>query len=177
MKTFQFPFKFDAALIQKEISKFTKAAYQDVYNPSVTLETLWCKHLIEPINDANGLPVFLPNAALKNSPYLLSILETFQCKKETFRIHILDPGASIQPHRDNGYRIEDGKIRVHIPVQTNEKVQLLLDNEPVHMKAGECWYCNFHITHEVRNHSNEARIHLIIDLMVNDWLEEIIVVP
>lgn len=118
-------------------------------------------------------PRFLPNDALKKCPYLLAILNTFQCEKETFRIHILDPGASIRPHRDLGYSFEDGKVRIHIPVETDDKVQLLLNNEPVNMKAGECWYCNFHIKHEVYNNSDKPRVNLIIDCLVNDWLESI----
>ena len=100
------------------------------------------------------------------------ILNTFKCKKETFRVHILDPKADIRAHRDFGYRLEDGKIRIHIPVETNSNVQLLLNDQPIKMKEGECWYCNFHIKHEVHNKSNQPRTHLILDCMVNDWLEK-----
>lgn len=173
MDSLKLPFLFDTSVIEKEIAQFSKSDYYDIYNPSVALETLWSKHLIEPIGSPSDIPCFLPNEALKKCPYLLSILNTFQCEKETFRIHILDPGASIKPHRDIGYRFEDGKIRIHIPVQTNEKVQLLLNNSLVKMEMGECWYCNFHVKHEVNNNSNVPRVHLIMDCIVNDWFEEI----
>ncbi|AGC75377.1 aspartyl/asparaginyl beta-hydroxylase [Nonlabens dokdonensis] len=173
MNAIQLPFKFDVELIKKELSQFSKEDYRDIYNSSVTLETLWLIHLIEPINDTNGLPVFLPNATLKKCPYLLSVFETFLCPVETFRIHVLDPGASIQPHRDNGYSMENGMVRLHIPIQTHKKVQLIIDKEPVVMHAGECWYCNFHKVHEVHNKSDEPRIHLILDCKVNEWFKEI----
>ena len=166
MDTLKLPFIFDTSVIKKEIAQFSKSDYYDICNPYVTLKTLWSKHLIEPVGRPDKLHCFLPNEALKKCPYLLTILNTFQCENETFRIHILDPGACIKPHIDIGYRFEDGKVRIHIPVQTNDNVQLLLYSSPVKMEAGECWYCNFHIKHEVSNNSDKPMIHLIIDCIV-----------
>lgn len=173
MNAIQLPFHFDASKIKEELAQFSKEDYYDIYNPSVTLETLWSKHFIEPVNGPNEAPKFMPNEALQQCPYLLSIHDTFKCNKETFRVHTLEAGASIKPHRDIGYSFEHGKVRIHIPVETNENVQLLLEKEPVHMKEGECWYCNFHVTHEVHNNSDSHRIHLIMDCLVNDWLTEV----
>ena len=173
MNTLKLPFEFDVPAIKKEIEDFSKSDYNDIYNPSVELETLWLKHLIVPVRGPNDVVRFFPTEALKKRPYLLSIFNLFQCQVETFRIHVLDPGAGIRPHRDIGYSFEQGKVRIHIPVQTNDKVQLLLDDTPVEMKEGECWYCNFHIKHEVWNNSDQPRTHLILDCIVNDWLEEV----
>jgi hypothetical protein len=173
MNALKLPFEFDASIIKKELAQFTKAEYQDIYNSSVQLETLWLKHFIEPIIGEDGLPIFLPNEALKKCPLLLSIFETFQCNVETFRIHTLDAGASIKKHRDVGYSFEHGKIRLHIPVQTNDKVEMLVNDTPIPMKVGECWYCNFNIEHEVKNNSNQPRVHIILDCIVNDWLTEV----
>ena len=173
MNAKKLPFQFDVEIIKKELSQFSKSDYSDIYNPSVTLETLWLKHLIVPIGSPDGPIKFVPNESLQKCPYLLSIFETFKCQVETFRIHTLDAGASIQPHRDIGYSFEQGKVRLHIPVETNEKVEILLDNKPVRMKEGECWYCNFDILHEVHNRSDKGRMHLILDCMVNDWLTDV----
>ena len=167
------PFDFDASIIKKEIAQFADSEYDDIYNPSVTLETLWLKHLIVPMGGPDQPIKFVPTESLKKCPYLLSIFETFDCQTETFRIHSLDGGASIKPHRDTGYSLEHGKVRLHIPIQTNDKVEILLEGEPVKMKEGECWYCNFDIIHEVHNKSDESRIHLILDCMVNDWLKDV----
>jgi hypothetical protein len=68
-----------------------------------------------PIGSPDQAPEFLPNEALQKCLYLLSVLETFQCKKETFRIHTLNAKAHIKPHRDIGYCFEQGLIRIHIP--------------------------------------------------------------
>ena len=173
MNALKLPFKFDAAIIKEEIAQFSKSDYYDIYNSSVTLKTLWAKHLIEPFGTPDTIPVFKPNEALKKCPYILSILETFKCDKETFRIHTLDPNANIKPHRDAGYSFEQGKTRIHIPIETNEEVQLLLNDTPVKMNPGETWYCNFSIKHEVQNNSSKPRTHLIMDCMVNDWLKDI----
>jgi hypothetical protein len=173
MNSLKLPFTFDTTEIKRELAQFSRDAYYDISNPSVTLDTLLCKHFIEPVGGPDKAPVFLPNEALQKCPYLLSILETFQCDKETFRIHSLEAGARIKPHRDIGCGFEFGKIRIHIPVETNPEVQLLLNNELVQMKAGECWYCNFDVTHEIMNNSDTNRIHLIMDCIVNDWVTEL----
>ena len=100
-------------------------------------------------------------------------METFQCNKETFRIHTLDAKAHIRPHRDIGYSLEQGMIRLHIPIITNEDVQLLVNGENISMKPGECWYCNFNEIHEVKNNSDLPRTHLIMDCVVNDWMKDL----
>lgn len=170
MNALKLPFEFDPEIIKKELAQFSKIDYKDIYNSSVMLETLWMIHFIEPVNGADGLPIFSPNNALKKCPYLLSIFETFECKLETFRIHTLDAGASIKKHRDMGYSFEHGKVRLHIPVMTNDDVEMLVKNKLIPMKEGECWYCNFHLNHEVKNNSDKPRVHIIIDCIVNDWL-------
>lgn len=173
MHSLKLPFQFDASQIRSEIGQFSKVDYYDIYNPSVQLETLWSINLIIPIADDEKGFVFHPTENLKKCLYLLSVFQAFQCSVETFRIHALDSGASIMPHRDAGYSFEHGKVRLHIPIKTNDKVEILLEGHPVKMKEGECWYCNFDVVHEVHNKGQEPRIHLIIDCMVNEWLTEV----
>jgi len=173
MNALQLPFNFNTALMLEEINQFKKEEYYDIYNPSVTLKTLWSKHLIEPAGGPDKVPEFFPNEALQKCPYLLRVLNTFQCKKETFRIHTLEAGANIKAHRDIGYSFEQGLMRLHIPVETNDQVYLIVNGERINMKAGECWYCNFNETHEVKNNSDSSRTHLILDCVVNDWFKTV----
>jgi quercetin dioxygenase-like cupin family protein len=173
MDSIKLPFKFNSEKIKEELAQFSRSEYDDIYNPSVTLETLWLKHFIEPKGGPNTPVVFYPNEALEKCPYLLSIFKKFQCRVETFRIHALDPGASIKPHTDSGYSFQQGKVRLHIPVQTNDEVKLRLGESYVRMKEGDCWYCDFTVRHEIHNQSDESRIHLILDCMVNEWLKEV----
>ena len=169
MNALKLPFAFDPDKMLSEISGFNQEDYSDIYNPSVTLKTLWNIHLIEPVGGPHTKVEFVPSAALKQRPYLLSVFETFKCRVETFRIHTLDPGANIKPHRDMGYSYEHGFTRIHIPVTTNNQVHLLVNGERINMNPGECWYCNFNEIHEVQNNSALPRTHLILDCVINDW--------
>ena len=38
------------------------------------------------------------------------------------------------------------------------------------MEEGSCWYLNLALKHRVANHGLTARVHLVIDGFVNDWL-------
>nr|HMS43742.1 aspartyl/asparaginyl beta-hydroxylase domain-containing protein [Pyrinomonadaceae bacterium] len=66
--------------------------------------------------------------------------------------------------------LEDGEIRIHIPVLTNPQVEFILDDQKVEMQEGEAWYLNFNLFHTVRNEGTTDRIHLVIDCVVNDWM-------
>lgn len=173
MNALKLPFTFDPVRMQQEINQFKQEDYYDIYNPSVTLKTLWSKHLIEPVGSPDTEVEFVPNKALQQSPYLLGVLDTFKCRKETFRIHTLEAGAKIKPHRDVCYSFEHGLIRIHIPVETNNQVLLLVNAERITMKPGESWYCNFNEIHEVQNNSDRSRTHLIMDCVVNDWFSQV----
>ena len=36
------------------------------------------------------------------------------------------------------------------------------------MKAGECWYINFDLPHRINNFGSTDRVHLVMDIVVND---------
>jgi hypothetical protein len=173
MNSFKLPYKFDAKILKNEVSQIAKVDYYDIHNPSVALKTLWSKEFIKPTSAPGEPAIFGPNESLKRCPILLSIFKTFQCPVETFRFHSLQPAAVIKSHRDSGFSFEHGKVRLHIPIQTNDAVEIRLEGKLVSMKEGECWYCNFDIVHEVHNRGKETREHLIIDCMVNEWLSGI----
>ena len=171
MDAIKLPFNFDINKLSKAYNSIPKSSYYKISNPSVTPDTLDAIHLITPI--ANKGHDFSPNATLKNLPYLLEILNTFECKKETFRIHTLQAGAKIKAHRDTNLNYENGSLRLHIPIITNPNIKMIVANKEIIMKPGECWYLDFNKTHEVMNNSNEDRVHLIIDCLSNSWWDDI----
>jgi len=63
---------------------------------------------------------------------------------------------------------------VHVPVLTNDHVDFIVAGERVVMRPGECWYVNVDQMHSVLNRGATRRVHLIIDVVVNDWLREIV---
>lgn len=110
---------------------------------------------------------------LEKCAYTRSVIDTFKCEKESARFLRLGAGAEIKLHRDYKLGFDDGVARIHIPVQTNRLIEFCVDGKLIEMKAGEAWYLNFNLFHSVKNPSDEDRVHLVIDLIVNDWLRGI----
>src|SRR5581483_1243962 len=101
------------------------------------------------------------------------ILNGFKCPHGRIRIMKLMPGCGIGEHRDIDVEVANvafRKVRLHIPIQTNPDVEFLVDGKRIHMKRGGLYYVNFSKVHSVRNNGQEVRIHLVMDLEINDWL-------
>ena len=121
---------------------------------------------------------WLDTSALNKSPYLTSIVNFF--KEHTtvnlVRLLRLAPHATVKEHTDPtlGLEIEKSVIRLTIPILNNENVTFYLNNTPVLMKPGECWYMRLTDPHKVINNGNEERINLTIDIIPNDWIKQVI---
>jgi len=113
---------------------------------------------------------FADTPILARSPELRRVVRGFRCPTTAVRLLSLSPGAVVREHRDHGLRLEDGEARLHIPVLSNRDVEFVLDGEPLPMAPGECWYINADLPHSVVNGGTTARVHLVIDCQVNDWL-------
>ena len=59
-----------------------------------------------------------------------------------------------------------------MPIETNTDVHFFLNDSEVFMNQGECWYLRLSDPHNVDNNSQSDRIHLVLDVVVNDWLEQ-----
>jgi len=110
---------------------------------------------------------------LKETPYFKTILDTFQCPLTSVRLMRLTPGSEIKEHCDPDLDFEDGFVRIHIPIQTNDDVEFYLNNQRVILPEGECWYLRLADPHRIHNKGSTDRIHLVIDAKVNPWLEDI----
>lgn len=106
---------------------------------------------------------------LAQSPYLQEVLASFQTTLYSARLMRLTSGSQIKEHRDHDLDVESGTVRLHVPVVTNPDVHFLLNGERVVMEAGSCWYLRLSDPHAVRNEGAD-RIHLVVDMAVNDWL-------
>lgn len=110
---------------------------------------------------------------LKACPYLCEVLDTFKTDVHRARLMNLRPGTRISEHRDYGaqrYSVERGFIRVHIPIRTHVDVHWKLRGKVIPMHAGEAWYLNVCQPHAVENKSDVHRVHLVLDMKVNEWL-------
>lgn len=121
---------------------------------------------------------WLDTPYLKKSPYIMSIVNAF--RKNTVvtsvRLLFLAPNSVVKEHTDPtlGIAIEKSVIRLTIPILNNDKVTFFLNNTPVPMLPGECWYLKLTDPHKVTNHGETDRINLTIDIIPNNWVLKMI---
>lgn len=112
---------------------------------------------------------WLDTPLLARCPAIAAALDRLECDKTAVRLLRLGPGARVREHRDHALGYEDGECRLHVPVVHGPGAQFVLAGLPVVMGDGECWYVNVNKPHFVANSGNSARIHLVVDVVVNDW--------
>jgi hypothetical protein len=86
----------------------------------------------------------------------------------------LAAGSRIHEHNDNDLMAESGVARIHVPVTTNPGVAFVLNGTPVPMAPGEAWYLRLADPHSVCNGGTSDRVHLVLDVFVNAWLENML---
>jgi hypothetical protein len=79
------------------------------------------------------------------------------------------PDNKILPHSDDSPYLSAAR-RHHIPLKTNKDVMFFVGDETKHLGVGECWEINNSKIHAVTNHSEEDRIHLMIDIIPNRFI-------
>lgn len=117
-----------------------------------------------------GDQTFVDAPALEGRDYLRQVLAAFDCPLRSVRLLRLASGAEIHEHRDYDLGPDRGEVRIHIPIITHPDVEFHVRNRRVVMAAGEVWYLDLSQPHRVRNAGPVARIHLVLDMVVNDWL-------
>lgn len=173
-----FSFRFNADKLQKDL------AY---------IREKWVEHFNTSYYDGNwsGIPLRAPvernhelSAGDNNSeyedtplfqelPYFQEVVNYFECPATSVRLLKLSPGSAIKEHKDADLSFWYGFARLHVPITTNEDVHFIVDGRELPMKPGECWFAEFCKPHSVQNQGSTDRIHLVIDVEVNDWLREL----
>lgn len=183
IKYLKLPFHFDALKMNAEAMAMADAYWKMHYNTK-HYSGSWS---IIPLRALNGNPEipysvhatasgqmgYADTPLLQQCPYILEVLQQFDCEKTAVRLMKLDAGAVINPHHDHDMCYEQGEVRLHIPVTTNSHVAFYIEEEQVIMNEGECWYLNLQLQHRVRNDGATGRIHLVIDCIVNDWIKQL----
>lgn len=78
-------------------------------------------------------------------------------------INRIKPGGVIYPHRDTPVHAEYWS-RHHICLQASPGVVFRCEDEKVFMQAGETWYFDNALEHEVINNSDNDRISMVVDV-------------
>lgn len=173
------PFSFDVAKLQHDLAIAVQSPWIRHFNTSA-YENDWSCIPLRSVGGAltHILPIesenFQDTEILKQCDYFQEVISQFACEKTSIRLMSLAGGGVIKEHRDAGACLEDGIARLHIPIQTSVQVLFFVDHQPVHFSAGDTWYLNASCLHGVRNDSEQARIHLMLDCISNDWLEDVL---
>ena len=77
----------------------------------------------------------------------------------------LKAGGSIDEHTDNNFSLSHSH-RVHVPIETNDKVLFSVGKETRNLLAGEVVEINNRRLHSVVNEGDTGRIHLILDFVL-----------
>jgi hypothetical protein len=117
---------------------------------------------------------FADTPLLAASPGVQRFLADLRCPVQTVRFLRLRAGARIKEHRDHKLSHADGEVRLHVPVTSNAGVEFRVAGGAVDMAVGETWYLDLSERHAVTNGGTTDRVHLVIDCVVDAWLERVI---
>lgn len=175
------PFKVDAAPLAAELNHLRVQRWTPHFVPQ-HFDGEWdvlplrapagAVHPILQIASNSGSSEWVSTPYLDRAPAIAAFLSSLPCMFGAVRLMALAPGSVIHPHRDDDLNAAWGMARLHIPLITNAQVDFRLNGRRVQMRVGECWYLRLSDSHSVRNDGAAARVHLVVDAVVNDWLEQ-----
>jgi hypothetical protein len=181
MNAVRLPLRFDPARLQADLGRIGPDEWVAHFNRG-EYEGDWSGVALRAVDgradqiypDPTATARYADTPLLARCPYLREVLAAIRCPLTAVRLLRLAPRSSIREHRDYKLAHEHGEARLHIPVVTNERVAFFLAGARVPMAAGETWYLNLELPHRVDNQSDVARVHLLVDCLVNPWLDALL---
>jgi hypothetical protein len=176
------PVEVDAAALARDVDSLPEEAWVPHFNTGIY------------VGDWSGVPLHMvggrsdrlfpdPDAApgtpatatpwLPRCPAVGDLLDRLPCAVTSARLLRLGQGASVGEHRDDRLGYADGEARLHVPVSTDPGAEFLLNGRRIPMAPGECWYVDVRAPHAVANHGTAPRVHLVIDCVVDEWLDRV----
>jgi hypothetical protein len=95
--------------------------------------------------------------------YARELIDSMPIRSKRWLVTIHTPGTKLITHQDS-----PDKIRVHIPIYTNNNSLWVIDGEEYHMKEGKAYLVNTSLPHSVFNNGTTDRIHLYGKV----WIDE-----
>ncbi|HYW75043.1 MAG TPA: sulfotransferase [Gammaproteobacteria bacterium] len=157
----QLPLQFDAERLRAEIAQVDESEWRPhpqgyVGNSALTLVSVNGQE-----NDLLAGPM-APTPRMQRFPYLRQVMASFQTVVGRSRLMRLEPGADVKRHADVNYYWRD-RIRIHVPIVTDQRVRFHCGERDVHMQAGEAWVFDNWRPHAVTNPTDIRRVHLVVD--------------
>ncbi|MFK3818827.1 aspartyl/asparaginyl beta-hydroxylase domain-containing protein [Pseudomonas sp. NPDC089407] len=107
--------------------------------------------------------------APEDHPFAAKIYDFLGAEKNGICVfYYLSPGAVLHPHRDLTGASSNARLRFHVPVITNDKVHFNVSKARVIMSPGELWALDTSFLHEVRNESDQTRVHIVIECQISN---------
>jgi hypothetical protein len=176
----QLPLSFDANLLRRDldllsaddwISHFVTQNYDGDWSVLPLRCVAGATHPVMRIYSDPTATAFEDTPLLAACGYFQRVLAAFQCDVRSARLMRLTPGSVIKAHSDLDLDVAMGAARIHIPITTSPEVEFLLNGSRVVMEPGSAWYLRLADPHAVANRGTEDRVHLVLDAVVNEWME------
>ena len=177
------PFAFDVRAMREDlaalqddewIAHFVKQNYSGNWSVVPLRAPAGETHPIRMIYSDPSAVAWVDTPWLDRAPSWRRAIETFQCPVTTVRLMRLAPDSCIHEHCDHDLMAEAGVARIHVPITTNPGVTFTLNGTPVTMAPGEAWYLRLADPHAVRNEGRSDRVHMVLDVFVDAWLERML---
>jgi hypothetical protein len=114
----------------------------------------------------------MPTKILDMCPSIIKLLNEIPGKKHRVRIMEVKPGSKVNWHYDNNESIDEldfkKNVRLHMPIFTNPEVEMKICHENISWHEGKLYYADFSFPHFINNKSKLNRIHLVIDVGINN---------
>ncbi len=177
------PFAFDPAPLQREVfalapdswvPHFNAADYAGEWSSVSLRSTSGRADDILPGVSGTESSVFYDTPLLAANRHLRAVVETFQFPLKAVRLLRLHGGSRVKEHSDGDLRLANGEIRVHVPILTSDRVEFIVSNRQIPLRAGESWFIDFSKPHRIHNAGAAPRIHLVIDGTLNGWAADLL---
>jgi hypothetical protein len=168
------PLRIDAARLNAEVDALPPSLWGTT-GPRIGVHDAAEALFLRGYLPAEGDKPFDERPALAHLPYVREII-TAMIPASPLRCLLakLPAAATILPHIDRAPYFAK-TLRVHVPVDTHERVFMLCDGQHYVMRPGEAWVLNNSAVHGVWNDSAErARTHLICDFLASPGLLELL---
>jgi hypothetical protein len=156
------------------IAHFVPQNYQGDWSVIPLRANAHAKHPIMMISSDPTCRDYADTPMLAACPYFREVLDTFAAPLRAVRLMRLGPGSVIKEHTDLELSFEEGTVRIHVPVVTNPDVDFRLNQARVVLEAGSAWYLRLSDPHSVANRGTTDRVHMVIDVQVNDWVADML---
>ncbi len=120
--------------------------------------------------DTHTVNSFKTDVAQSQYNYIVRSMESaFDGKVVRSELVVLKANKKVSPHVDGGQMLNISR-RCHIPIFTNDNVFFTVFKNRVNMKPGICYEINNGMPHSVENNSDLDRVHLILDILPNEYM-------